>query len=265
MKYLYCVLILLLNLASLQGQSEELSSKDKKKYARQDMVSLKTGKIMWGEIQFYELGKEMLFRDQHGVMMRIPAEMIDKFVAGAHTTNVKQVLRPEKPFLEAKSIYQNLALFFPFGVKTTANSRTGLGIEYSIGWQATPKVGLGLGTGMNFMFGTASDRLVPIVAEVRYYTNPEHQNRFYALLDSGYALGWSADQINDAYRFKGGWRIHPAIGVAWHNASTTRFTTEFGFWHQRATLVEDWWEASRWRRENDYKLNRWLLKMGLTF
>lgn len=264
MKYLYLAFLFLLSLSCLQAQSEDLSGA-KKKYPRQDMVVLKTGKIMWGEIQFYELGKEMLFRTQQGQLTRIPAEIIDKFVAGAHTTNVKQVVKEEQPFLEAGKFYHNLALFVPFGVKTTASSRTGLGIEYSMGWQATPKVGVGLGTGMNFMFGSFSDRLIPIVAEVRYYTNPEHQNRLYALLDSGYSLGWSADNTDEAYRFNGGWRIHPAIGIAWHNSSTTRFTTEFGFWHQRATLIEDWWETSRWRRENDYKLNRWLLKMGLTF
>lgn len=264
MKYLYSGFIFLLGLVCLQGQSGDLSGA-KKKYPKQDMVLLKTGKVMWGEIQKFEMGKEMLFLTHQGQLTRIPTEVIEKFVAGAHTTNIKKFVGEERPFLEAGKLYHNFSLFLPFGVKTTASSRTGLGIEYSMGWQTSPKVGVGLGTGMNFMFGSFSDRLIPIVAEVRYYTHPEHRNRFYALLDSGYSVGWSADNTNEAYRFKGGWRIHPAVGVAWHNSSAARFTTEFGFWHQRATLVEDWWEASRWRRENDYKLNRWLLKMGLTF
>lgn len=267
MKYVYLVTLFFLMLSHVEGQNKT-KLEAQSKIPKQDLVVLKTGKRIWGEIQFYELGKAMVFRTDEGVLMKIPFEILDKFVAGAHTTNLEYFLKPEKPekpFLQAETFYNNFALFMPFGVKTTANSRSGLGFEYSFGMQMTPKLGVGLGTGMNFMFGGISDRLIPIVAEIRYYNNPDRRHRAYALLDSGYSVGWSADKQTEAYSFKGGWRIHPALGVVWHNAKTTRFTTELGYWHQRATLVEDWWESSRWRRENDYKLNRWVLKMGLLF
>ena len=267
MKYIYLFALLVLMLSSVEGQNDT-QVEGNKKAPKQDLLVLKTGKRMWGKIQYYELGKDMLFRTQEGNLMRVPFELLDKFVAGANTTNVEHFLKPdkpEKPFLQAGNFYNNFALFFPFGVETTANSRTGMGIEYSFGMQLTPRLGLGLGTGMNLMFGGISDRLIPIVAEVRYYNNPDRRHRAYALLDSGYSIGWSADKQTEAYFFKGGWRIHPALGVVWHNNKTTRLTTELGYWHQRATLVEDWWETSRWRRENDYKLNRWVLKMGLLF
>ena len=134
MKYIYLFLMLFLMLSNVDGQNNA-QLEGKNKVPKQDLVVLKTGKRIWGEIQFYELGKAMLFRTDEGVLMKIPFELLDKFVAGAHTTSVEYFLKtekPEKPFLQAETFYNNFALFMPFGVKTTANSRSGLGAKASL-------------------------------------------------------------------------------------------------------------------------------------
>ncbi|HPH21218.1 MAG TPA: hypothetical protein PLE32_20660 [Haliscomenobacter sp.] len=269
MKYcFYLCFVLCLAGSSLYGQDVTVAESAGKS---KDLVILKTGRKILGKILKYEVGKEMIFLTDEGIQMKIPAEVVWRFVAGARTTELNNLFKqekpekPEKPFLAAGKFYNNVALVIPFGAKTAGNSSTGLGFEYSFGMQMSPKLGLGVGTGMNFMFGSLSDRLIPLVAEIRYYNNPERRHRAYALLDSGYSMGWMADKTSEAYSLKGGWRIHPALGVAWNSRGGTRFSTELGFLHQRATLVEDWWETSQWRRENDYKMNRWVFKMGLLF
>ncbi|AEE53458.1 hypothetical protein [Haliscomenobacter hydrossis] len=266
MKYaLYLCFVLFLAGSSLYGQDAALEPATG---TNNDLVILKTGKRLRGEILKYEVGKEMIFLTDAGIRMKIPAEVLERFVAGARMGEINNSLKPEKPekpFLAAGNFYNNFAQVMPFGAKTAGNSSTGFGFEYSFGMQMSPKLGLGVGTGMNFMFGSLSDRLIPLVAEIRYYNNPERRHRAYALLDSGYSMGWMADKTSEAYSLKGGWRIHPALGVAWNSRGGSRFSTELGFLHQRATLVEDWWESSRWKRENDYKMNRWVFKMGLLF
>ena len=111
MKYIYLFALLVLMLSSVEGQNDT-QVEGNKKALKQDLLVLKTGKRMWGKIQFYELGKDMLFRTQEGNLMKVPFELLDKFVAGANTTNVESFLKPdkpEKPFLQAGNFYNNFA------------------------------------------------------------------------------------------------------------------------------------------------------------
>lgn len=259
MKYgLYLVLFCVLISASLWAQDASPAKK-----VAMDMVVLKSGEKIPGEILKYEQNKELVLRTAKGTDMHIPVGVIDKFFAGTRARLVRRLSEPQKPFLKAGSFYNNFALFVPFGAETTANSHTGFGFEYSAGVQLNSQLGVGLGTGINLMIG--ADRLVPIVAELRYYNNAARRHRAYALLDSGYSIGWAADNTNDAYSFNGGFRIHPALGVVWNKAGNTHFSTELGFLHQRASIKEDYWETSNWIKENKYQMNRWLFKIGLVF
>ncbi|WP_353483770.1 hypothetical protein [Haliscomenobacter sp.] len=259
MKYgLYLVLFCVLISSSLWAQDASPAKKGTK-----DMVVLKSGEKIQGEILKYEQNKELVLRTTEGIEMAIPAEKVDKFFSGTRASLVKRLSMPQKPFLKAGSFYNNFALFVPFGAETIANSHTGFGFEYSAGVQLNSRLGVGLGTGINLMIG--ADRLVPVVAELRYYNNAARRHRAYVLLDGGYSIGWAADNTNDAYSVNGGFRIHPALGVVWNKAGNTHFSTELGFLHQRASIKEDYWETITWIKENKYQMNRWLFKIGLIF
>lgn len=261
MKYgLYPLLFCLLIATALSAQNARPA-----KAVAKDMVVLKTGERIPGEILKYDQNKELILRTTKGINMNIPVEVIDKFFAGTRPSLVRHLSEPQKPFLKAGSFYNNFALFVPFGAETAGNTHSGFGFEYSAGVQLNSQLGVGLGTGINLMFGGISDRLVPIVAELRYYNNAARRHRAYVLLDSGYSVGWAADNDNEAYSVNGGFRIHPALGVVWNKAGNTHFSTELGFLHQRASIKEDYWETSNWIKENKYQMNRWLFKIGLVF
>lgn len=261
MKYLSCCLIWCFALSLGMGQNPAQSA-GKKEQDPQDLVILKSGKKIWGQIQTYEIGQNLVILTEEGMLMKIPAAVLNKFTTSAQSFRLKHQLKEEEPFLEKGHLYNNFALFFPFGAEIRGESRSGWGFEHSFGLQLSPRVGVGITTGMNFMFGGVSDRIVPLAAEVRLYNKPERRNRYYVLLDSGYGMGWAADNLNEAYTLKGGWRVHPGLGAVWSKKGNTHISTELGFWHQRASLIEEW---EGWRRENSYKMNRWSFKIGLMF
>lgn len=102
--------------------------------------------------------------------------------------------------------------------------------------------------------------ILPLAAGARFML-PGPVVTPYCSLDTGYGTDW-LEQENDELYYRGGWMIHPALGLHIMTGTRGSISLSLGFKHQRAARFE---ASPGFLQEDDYRFNRMSLQAGFSF
>lgn len=203
-----------------------------------DVVSLKGGSVLRGEILEYNAGGDLIMKSWNGAKMQLPAinvKRITQHCKGAKNERASLANRPYS-FKEQGWYHATRAAILP------GESGVGLGIQHSSGFKLNRYMGLGLGVGVeNFHPYDDNVATYPVFAELRGYLSPRHISPFYAL-GLGYGISGNRNQkIGFNEQWKGGWMLQGHIGYRIGN----HFIIQLGIRMQRKTRS---WEDFNWNQ-----------------
>ncbi len=158
------------------------------------------------------------------------------------------------------------------GQTSWEESEFGFGFEHVSGISLHPRLGIGVGTGLNVLGYGDHKRLVPVFAELRYLPFERPRHRPFLILDGGYAFAWKDKAEADVFRkVEGGLRMHLAAGVEWKTRSGWALMTDFGYLRQHSALERNnfwWWNGGGGDEDfirETHRMQRWMLRIGLAF
>lgn len=126
----------------------------------------------------------------------------------------------------------------------------GLGGTLSLGYQFTPNIFLGVGTGVYGDFGDLDGQLIPIFAHGRYYTSKSKNSMF---VDCKIGASANIDATLYGEDINSGFYFSPSLGYSFNH-----FEIALQYQHN-ALSVDDYEE------EYKFKLNTWGLSLGWRF
>ncbi|MFW6157270.1 MAG: hypothetical protein ACOC4S_00370 [Balneolaceae bacterium] len=214
--------------------------------AEEDVIYLKNGSVLRGEIIAIDQGEAIKIRIVGGSEFVFDREEID------------EIAREErrKPVYYTQSGYINhtgLDLL-PGG------DRTSVRLQMINGYQFTPLIAAGIGIG----FTTYNDPLglIPLYLQGKLKLKEANTAPF-LFLRSGYTFSVRADEDVDLERHRGGWMLNPGLGLQFDTAGDFGliFTAGYNIDHSR-------YEQPRWGGgtvENEITWRRVQLGFGLSF
>ncbi len=141
-----------------------------------------------------------------------------------------------------------------------SQNRTNLTLQLLNGIQCSPRLGVGVITGLDWYNGALVN---PIGAGLRYDLTGKSTARLYASADAGYGFTWFH---NDAEGFdtKGGLMLNPGLGLRIGKPDAAAFTLSFSYKHQDVTVDKPpFWDQTT--RIEERKYNRFLVRLGVAF
>ncbi|MEM8908936.1 MAG: hypothetical protein AAGD05_13905 [Bacteroidota bacterium] len=195
---------------------------------------------------------------------QITLQLLDESTIQLSTKNIQQIKRTKNPQL----IYPNGTSFIERGHYHVINSGLLVGYDYSFdefklgghllhfikGYQFNPYFALGAGVGVDQYDFT----MIPIYADVRGNLFNRSIAPFYAL-NVGYSFAFG-DNNNGFFNedFRGGWLIHPTLGLRFATRKSMSYTLEFGYKFQYA-------ERRFFDTKDKLRLQRMTFKAGVQF
>lgn len=194
-----------------------------------DEIYLKNGSIFRGEIMEYEQGEKLKVRLQNGQEIEILDEEIEKIVQGSVNpveipeNNLK---KPKKPIeLRNEGMYNSTYTSFASGTNRFDQFTLGAGIHNVTGFHLNPKIGVGLGIGID-NYSRRGETILPIYAELRYI--PFEKNKaLYLMGSAGWGFAFKREQFG-ILEARGGYMVHPAIGYRAGTSDGTNVTIDVG-------------------------------------
>jgi len=250
MKNIVLIIFCLLTTLSLFAQA--------KKMTHYDVVYLKDGSEFRGELLEYQpsyvklkaLGEKELVFDQTDVekVIQEPIQIVNK--------------RTKKPYaFKEQGWYQ--AIFASYTPGTAAwndDYAEGFGFKGVVGKQWNRWIGTGIGVGIENYYPTQGETVYPLFLELRGYLTAQNVAPYYTLA-GGYSFTIKNEEagITDA---KGGYLVHPAIGLRFGGSAKTNFTLDAGIQVQKATFTRgNPWDTQEYRML--YK--RLAIRVGMLF
>ncbi|MBK9336857.1 MAG: hypothetical protein IPM98_09820 [Lewinellaceae bacterium] len=205
-----------------------------------DMLHLRDGSRLRGQITAtLHDGKTLAFRTWGGAEMEILRADVQRIVQRCNDRAARVYNFREKGWY-----HHTRAGILP-GQTYYGYSRPGLSFQHSSGWMFSRRLGVGLGTGMEFFDRSGNEPAVyPIFAEVRSYLLPRRITPFGAL-----ACGWSFSEKNRPSDWgsneiwKGGWMAQATVGYRIGNNLTIQGGIRLQH-RQREWSSSDWWIGS---------------------
>ena len=145
-------------------------------------------------------------------------------------------------------------------LQNISENRTNLTLQLFNGVQYSPRLGVGVITGLDWY---NSALVNPLGLGLRYDLAGKKNTRLYASADAGYGFTWF-HQNSDGFDTRGGLMLNPGLGLRIGKPDGAAFTLSFSYKHQDVTvdkpLLFD--QSSRTEARN---YNRLLVKMGISF
>jgi len=129
------------------------------------------------------------------------------------------------------------------------DSKAYVGGLLTIGYNITPNIFVGVGSGYNHDFDIKY-ATIPIFGNVRYYLSPYKSGSLFVDLKLG-----GSSEVNES-TIKGGLYVNPSIGYSFGN-----FDIAFTYTHNSYNFEEKYWSSSK----IDLVNNRFGLSLGLSF
>jgi hypothetical protein len=177
-------------------------------------------------------------------------------------------LKTHKPYnFREKGIYNVTYFGVSFGKTqlpwSPAETHLGIGLENVTGYQFNRLVGVGLGVGYDNYYVTGTDaNVLSVFSAVRGYMSQHPTTGYYSFSGGiGFPLVNTKDNLNLSGH-RGGFLVHPAIGLRFGASARMNFFADIGVKVQRIYFNQ----ITEWT-ENRYKITyqRWILRGGLMF
>lgn len=139
-------------------------------------------------------------------------------------------------------------------------NRTNLTLQLLNGVQLTPRLGVGIVTGLDWYNAALIN---PVGAGIRYDLAGKKTTRLYASADAGHGFTWF-HQNNDGYHTRGGLMLNPGLGLRIGKPDAAAFTLAFSYKYQHVTTDKPPYGDQISRAENR-NYNRLLVKLGVAF
>ncbi len=141
-----------------------------------------------------------------------------------------------------------------------SQNRTNLTLQLFNGVQCTPRLGVGVVTGLDWY---ASALVNPVGLGLRYDLTGKSTARLYASADAGYGFTWF-HQNSDGFDTRGGLMLNPGLGLRIGKPDGAAFTLGFSYKYQNVTVDKPLLFDQTFRVE-DRRYNRLLVRMGVSF
>lgn len=241
----------------------QLFGQETSQFKRTDVVYLKNGSIFRGQIEYYEVNKELKLRLNLERVIVFDAKNIKKIVQEAtdeeqSQSELKQIktynFRERGTFFASHIGYiggNNL-----FGNYTDAFNIHALG-----GYQFNRFVSAGLGVGVDF-YNVNLGSIIPVYAMTRGYLKKANVSPYYQL-----AAGYGFPIQNEDSFFdeaSGGYYLSPELGFRFGGSAEANFTMGFGLQWQKATYRQDFGDGIS-NNQDTYTFRRFNFKIGVLF
>jgi hypothetical protein len=223
----------------------------------EDVVYLKDGSVLKGQIHTYEQGQSLRLHLHNGQELTLLDSEIEKIVQ-----KEKRKLIRRDP-LAAGKIYHSFSFSGNVGSNLFDDTDWGIGIEHVTGYWLTSKVGVGIGGGIVQYSSDFSWRVAPLYLDVKLKS--PGKSPFYVGMDAGIGFPLKNDNVN-IIGSEVGERIRFGLGKIWTLGSATNISAEFSYLHQRASFESrtwNWWSEDLLTRNILFK--RYQLRFGFLF
>lgn len=227
-----------------------------------DVVYLKDGSEFRGELLEYQPsyikikalgGKELVFERTE----------VEKLIQEPIPITTKGTKKPYA--FKEEGLYQAVfASFLPGTAAWNDDFAEGYGIRGVVGKQWNRWIGTGIGLGIENYYPTQGETVYPLFLELRGYLTAQNVAPYYTLA-GGYSFTIKNEEagVTDA---KGGYLIHPAIGLRLGGSAKANFTIDAGVQLQKATFTRG---GNAWRgaETQEYKMfyKRLAIRLGMLF
>ncbi|MCR9287511.1 MAG: hypothetical protein NXI23_09035 [Bacteroidetes bacterium] len=228
-----------------------------------DEIHLKNGSTFKGEIVSYKRGKIMKIKLQTGQEIEIQDSEIQKIVQGIRVNEENIELTPKeakKPIvLRTSGVYNTTYTSFASGNNRFDQFTLGAGVHNVTGMHWTPKIGVGIGIGLD-NYSRRGETILPIYAEFKFIPI-EKAKELFLVASAGWGFAFKREQfgIIDA---KGGYMFHPAIGYRAGTSDGTNVVIDLGIKFQDAFFKEELPNNDLEFRDIVFK--RVVIRVGLT-
>lgn len=237
-----------------------------------DVVYLKDGSVLKGLIVNYEQGATLNFRLQNGEEIVIIDSEIARIVQDVREPkansydeliNGKTKAKPKDQTYNFKERgFYNATMLGSLNTRSGNEFKMGLSFHNVSGFQFSRWLGIGLGVGIE-TYGTDDDEVIyPLFAEFRGYLNKKIKAPYYTL---GAGYGFMATNKKEFItEARGGWMLHPAIGLRFSGKKHSNLTADIGYKFQKAYFRRDF-TFNGDIEIRDVLYQRLIIRVGLLF
>ncbi len=256
--------------ASRENKKEKKSPRDKGGLT--DVVYLKDGSVLKGLIVNYQQGGALNFELENGEVIVIQDAEIARIVQDVMTPkaksydelmNARSKAKPKEQVyaFRERGFYNAMALG-SLNTRAANEFRMGLSFHNISGFQFSRLFGAGLGVGIE-TYGTDDDEVIyPVFAEFRGYLTKKIKAPYYAFSGGyGFMATNKKEFITEA---RGGWMLHPAIGMRFSSKKQTNLTADIGYKFQKAYFRRDF-NFNGDIEIRDILYQRLIIRVGLLF
>ncbi len=231
-----------------------------------DVVILKNGNRLEGEIIQYEQHVKLILKQDGGGEIEIKDENIEQIIQG-----VKRGENPPNTIFKSKKktypktrnsgTYFISQLAFAMGRSDEDGLALGAGTAFIAGKQFKPGFGVGVGIGLD-NYARRGETIYPAFLDLRSYLPFKTKSgSYYATLNVGYGFAFARKSIgiNEA---EGGYLIHPAIGFRTTTKEGVDVNIDAGMKLQKASFSRDLFTGDVEVR--DLTFQRFAVRVGIT-
>jgi len=213
-----------------------------------DIVYLKDGSVLKGQIVSYEQGRSLLFKLQNGETITLQDANIARIVQdtgeprsnsydGLTQTRPKKVKKEPVYNFSERGFYDVLSLGSLNTRTSNSEFKMGISLHNVAGFQFSRMLGIGLGLGIE-TYGTDDREVIyPVFAEFRGYFNKKIKAPYYTL-NAGYGF-MATNEREFITEARGGWMLHPAVGLRFSANKHSNITADIGYKFQKAYYRRD--------------------------
>lgn len=139
-------------------------------------------------------------------------------------------------------------------------NRTNLTLQLFNGVQYSPRLGLGITTGIDWYTAALIN---PIALGARYDLTGKKNARLFASADAGYGFAWF-HQNTEGYHTRGGLMLNPGLGLRIGKSGGAAYTLTFSYKTQYAQVSKPPL-ADQTTRTEERVYNRLAIRMGIQF
>ncbi len=232
-----------------------------------DLVILKNGDQLYGEIIKYQQDEQLTLRLNDGTELTILLEETKQVVQGLPGTttqqgNIERARYAAKDFPKPKTegLYNITQLSFALGNGSEPGMALGAGISSLVGYQFKPFFGIGLGLGLD-NYARRGETIYPVFVDVRsYFPGKKKPYAYFLSLEGGYGFAFARENINitDA---EGGYMMHVALGYRAITKEGVDVIFDVGAKFQKASFSRDLFNGDTEIRDLTYQ--RFALRIGI--
>ncbi len=238
MKQIFILILITFSFVQLNAQKEYYN----------DIVYLKNGSKIYGQILDYKIGDKVEVKLSSGQILTFKDDVVKKIEVYSPEDITKQKINVYK--------FKNNVFYNNFGIKiisgaNSVNTKTvvgnGVGIEYSLGYRYKHYFSSGLGVALESYNYGLGELFIPLYFDfIGFYKKSEISPFF--KFQVGYSfVKTNKDNVIDS---EGGMMYNPAFGIKYSGKGDLNYMVDINFKYQKASFV---YTSNGWREQIIYR------------